>query len=72
MGQGIQPKTDAAALQYLQEHHLTDYAALTARTELLWITFTSCLTSSAQRRKLFQTSELMLADVDYARRPLVR
>ena len=26
-------KQMAAALQYLQEHHLTDYAALTARTE---------------------------------------
>ena len=26
-------KQMAAALQYLQEHHLTDYAALTASTE---------------------------------------
>ena len=33
-------KQMAAALQYLQEHHLTDYAALTASTEAAAVSYT--------------------------------
>lgn len=60
-GQGIQPKQMAAALQYLQEHHLTDYAALTARTEAAVIT-TRCLTSPHNGGGPFKP-ELMAATV---------
>lgn len=58
----------AAALQYLQEHHLTDYAALTASTEAVVDHFHKlsdelCTTEEA----LSKTSELMAATVDYAK-----
>ena len=51
-------KQMAAALQYLQEHHLTDYAALTASTEAA-VDHYGCLTSFPHNGGgLSKTSEL--------------
>lgn len=43
-------KQMAAALQYLREHELADYAALEASTERRWIAFTSWPGSCGTRR----------------------
>ena len=58
----------AAALQYLQEHHLTDYAALTARTEAAVDHFHKLSDELRTTEEAFsKTSELMAATVDYAK-----
>ena len=58
----------AAALQYLQEHHLTDYAALTARTETAVDHFHKLSDElRTTEEALSKTSELMAATVDYAK-----
>ena len=54
-------KQMAAALQYLQEHHLTDYAALTARTEAAVDHFHKLSDElRTTEETLSKTSELML------------
>ena len=61
-------KQMAAALQYLQEHHLTDYAALTARTEAAVDHFHKLSDElRTTEEALSKTSELMAATVDYAK-----
>ena len=61
-------KQMAAALQYLQEHHLTDYAALTARTETAVDHFHKLSDELPHNGEaLSKTSELMAATVDYAK-----
>ena len=61
-------KQMAAALQYLQEHHLTDYAALTARTEAAVDHFHKLSDKlRTTEEALSKTSELMAATVDYAK-----
>ena len=61
-------KQMAAALQYLQEHHLTDYAALTARTEAAVDHFHKLSDElRTAEEALSKTSELMAATVDYAK-----
>ena len=61
-------KQMAAALQYLQEHHLTDYAALTARTEAAVDHFHKLSDElRTTEAALSKTSELMAATVDYAK-----
>ena len=61
-------KQMAAALQYLQEHHLTDYAALTARTEATVEHFHKLSDEPRTTEEaLSKTSELMAATVDYAK-----
>ncbi len=61
-------KQMAAALQYLQEHHLTDYAALTARTEAAVDRFHKLSDElRTAEEALSKTSELMAATVDYAK-----
>ena len=61
-------KQMAAALQYLQEHHLTDYAALTARTEAAVEHFHKLSDElRTTEEALSKTSELMAATVDYAK-----
>ena len=56
------------ALQYLQEHHLTDYAALTARTEAAVDHFHKLSDKlRTTEEALSKTSELMAATVDYAK-----
>ena len=61
-------KQMAAALQYLQEHHLTDYAALTARTEAAVDHFHKLSDKLRTTEEAFsKTSELMAATVDYAK-----
>ena len=63
-------KQMAAALQYLQEHHLTDYAALTARTEAAVDHFHKLSDKlRTTEEALSKTSELMAATVDYAKTP---
>ena len=58
----------AAALQYLQEHHLTDYAALTASTEAAVDHFHKLSDElRTTEEALSKTSELMAATVDYAK-----
>ena len=58
----------AAAFQYLQEHHLTDYAALTARTEAAVDHFHKLSDKlRTTEEALSKTSELMAATVDYAK-----
>ena len=58
----------ATALQYLQEHHLTDYAALTARTEAAVDHFHKLSDKlRTTEEALSKTSELMAATVDYAK-----
>ena len=58
----------AAALQYLQEHHLTDYVALTARTEAAVDHFHKLSDElRTTEEALSKTSELMAATVDYAK-----
>ena len=55
-------KQMAAALQYLQEHHLTDYAALTARTEAAVDHFHKLSDKlRTTEEALSKTSELMAA-----------
>ena len=61
-------KQMAAALQYLQEHHLTDYAALTASTEAAVDHFHKLSDElRTTEEALSKTSELMAATVDYAK-----
>ena len=61
-------KQMAAALQYLQEYHLTDYAALTARTEAAVDHFHKLSDElRTTEEALSKTSELMAATVDYAK-----
>ena len=61
-------KQMAAALQYLQEHHLTDYAALTASTEAVVDHFHKLSDElRTTEEALSKTSELMAATVDYAK-----
>ena len=61
-------KQMAAALQYLQEHHLADYAALTARTEAAVDHFHKLSDElRTTEEALSKTSELMAATVDYAK-----
>ena len=61
-------KQMAAALQYLQEHHLTDYTALTARTEAAVDHFHKLSDElRTTEEALSKTSELMAATVDYAK-----
>ena len=61
-------KQMAAALQYLQEHHLTDYAALTASTEAAVDHFHKLSDElRITEEALSKTSELMAATVDYAK-----
>ena len=61
-------KQMAAALQYLQEHHLTDYAALTASTEKAVERFHTLSEELRQTEaELEKTSGLMAATVDYAK-----
>ena len=61
-------KQMAAALQYLQEHHLTDYAALTARTEAAVDHFHKLSDElRITEEALSKTSELMDATVDYTK-----
>lgn len=58
----------AAALQYLQEHHLTDYTALTARTEAAVDHFHKLSDElRTTEEAISKTSELMAATVDYAK-----
>ena len=61
-------KQMAAALQSLKEHHLTDYAALTARTEAAVDHFHKLSDElRTAEEALSKTSELMAATVDYAK-----
>ena len=61
-------KQMAAALQYLQEHHLTDYAALTVSTEAAVEHFHKLSDElRTTEEALSKTSELMAATVDYAK-----
>ena len=61
-------KQMAAALQYLQEHHLTDYAALTVSTEAAVDHFHKLSDElRTTEEALSKTSELMAATVDYAK-----
>lgn len=61
-------KQMAAALQYLQEHHLADYAALTASTEAAVDHFHKLSDKlRTTEEALSKTSELMAATVDYAK-----
>ena len=74
VGQSLQSKAQmAAALQYLREHELTDYAALSASTEAAVDRFfTNWARSCGTPGGPFRTTQLMGATVDWQKRAGVR
>lgn len=68
MGEGLQLETDGPALQYLQEHKLTDYEELAASTEAAVDRFHALAGKLRETEAaLSHTVQLMGATVDFAK-----